>query len=102
MKRIINCTPHAINIVGIADFAPSGTVPRVQQTTEQVDAIGEIPVVEMKFGEVYDLPPVTEDTVYIVSRMVLSACTERSDLLCPGELVRNEEGNIIGCKNLCR
>ena len=34
--------------------------------------------------------------------MVLEGNKTRQDLLVPNELVRDEQGNIIGCKSLAR
>lgn len=36
---------------------------------------------------------------YIVSRMVANALPNRKDLLVPNELVRDDQGNIIGCRS---
>lgn len=52
------------------------------------------------FGEVEGLPKYREDVYYIVSRLVKSALPDRKDLLCPGQQVRNETGQVIGCKSL--
>ena len=40
------------------------------------------------------------ETFYIVSQLVKSALPNRSDLLVPAEMVRDEKGAIIGCKSL--
>ena len=40
------------------------------------------------------------ETFYIVSQLVKSALPNRSDLLVPAEMVRDEKGMIIGCKSL--
>ena len=45
----------------------------------------------------------TEPLVYyIVSQIVKSALPNRADLLVPAEVVRDNAGNIIGCKSLGR
>ena len=101
MKKIINLTPHTINVV-LEDRTieiPSSGVARCSQTTVPVGEINGIPLTATTFGEVIDLPEPTEDTLFIVSRLIMSACPERNDLLCPNELVRDEEGKIIGCKS---
>ena len=40
------------------------------------------------------------ETFYIVSQLVKSALPNRSDLLVPAEMVRDEKGVILGCKSL--
>ena len=37
---------------------------------------------------------------YIVSQMVKSALPNRKDLLVPADVVRDKQGNILGCKTL--
>jgi hypothetical protein len=101
MKNIINLTPHTINVV-LEDRTieiPSSGVARCSQSSQLVGEVNGIPLTATTFGEVIDLPEPTEDTLFIVSRLIMSACPERNDLLCPNELVRDEEGKIIGCKS---
>jgi hypothetical protein len=42
------------------------------------------------------------DTYYIVSQLVKNALPHRKDLLVPAEVVRDEKGNILGCRSLGR
>ena len=104
---IINLTPHGVNIVcdgTITVFAPSGQVARCAQETARVGSIcaggADVPITRTRFGQVIDLPEPTLGTLYIVSRIVLSACPMRTDLVVPNELVRDGAGNIVGCKSL--
>lgn len=100
--EVINCTPHDITIMNSKKIVieASGIVARVSTTISPSGMIGDIPLSKSKFGEVENLPEPKNHTRYIVSRMVMEACPERSDLLVPGECVRDEEGRIIGCKSL--
>jgi hypothetical protein len=41
---------------------------------------------------------IDEPVFYIVSSLVAAACPERTDLLVPGNAVRDADGKIIGCK----
>ena len=96
--NFINLTPHIIKEVNSGkEFAPSGAVARVSSEKEELQKLGEIPVFEVTFGEVQDIPEPKEGVYYIVSGMVLSAASDRTDLVAPGDLVRNEEGQPIGC-----
>ena len=106
---IVNLTPHNVNIVlddgTIVTIERSGMVARCAQTTVQAGQIQysdsiSIPVSISKYGEVVDLPEPDGKHYYIVSRLIMNACQDRSDLLCPNELVRDDDGNIIGCRSL--
>ena len=104
---ILNCTPHEVKIVDETGdiqfvFKTSGTIPRVTSTDEQVGEIEGIgvPLIRQKFGEVTDLPERKEDTILIVSAMVKAAKPDRDDLVSPAQFVRDDKGQIIGCKAL--
>ena len=97
--KIINYTPHAINeTTSGRTFPPSGNIARVASTSIPAGNLDGIPVVTSTFGEVEGLPEPQQDVAIIVSGMVLDACKGRFDLIAPGELVRDEGGNPIGCK----
>lgn len=101
---IINCTPHNINICEngqiVRTISPSNVVPRLSQSTEDVGEIDGIRITKTAFGETQDLPEYKENTYLIVSRLVMSANPHRTDLLVPNGIVRDSEGNIIGCESL--
>ena len=105
---IINKTPHPVNIV-----SPDGTIARVyerdatlirlKQTVVQDEPLPDgTPTSRTVFGEPEGLPERRDGVFYIVSQLVKSALPDRDDLLVPAEVVRDGEGNIIGCKSLGR
>ena len=107
--NIINLTPHDVNVVGndnsVAITIPaSGNVARCSQTIDIIDSITldsvDIPISSSSYGEVVDLPAPKPGYYYIVSRLVMSACPDRQDLLVPNDLVRDEAGRVIGCRSL--
>lgn len=104
--RIVNLTPHTINVVGAVEVTipASGTVARCREVATPVDDVNGIPVVVKTFGDVVDLPEPQADTVYIVSALVAAAAAKsgRSDVLSPGDLVRDADGKIVGCGGFCR
>ncbi len=106
MSTIKNLTPHTVTIVTTTGeqiiYMPTGVIPRLSTKTIQVGAVDGIPITSTVFGEVQDMPEYVQDTYLIVSRMVLAAMPRRSDLLVPNELVRNEKGQIIGCRSLAK
>lgn len=98
--ELVNLTQHNINIVSYGIIEPSGKVARVSVTSSLIGDINGIPLYKREFGEVQDLPEPVEGTMYIVSSLVQGACPDRKDLLAPGDLVRNDQGQPIGCRGL--
>ena len=47
-----------------------------------------------------DLPPYEDGTYYIVSAIFCQAFPDRKDFLIVNETIRNEKGEITGCKSL--
>ena len=107
--KLKNFTPH--NVVIVNDDAtkiviPSDGIARVTETktvAPSIDVDGVIiETFISSFGEVENLPPQEEGVMVIVSALAASAAKGRDDLLVPGELVRDDGGNIVGCKSLRR
>jgi hypothetical protein len=103
---IKNLTPHTVTIIKSTGeqiiYMPTGVIPRLSTKTIQVGAVDGIPITSTVFGEVQDMPEQQQDVYLIVSRMVLSALPNRSDLLVPNELVRDSKGMIVGCRSLAK
>ena len=105
MANFINLTPHTINILNEHDqeimaIPANGIVARCSLSEETVMMIDGINVTRQTFGDVFDLPEPQEGTFFIVSRLVAMAAPDRLDLLIPGPLVRNDQGQPIGCHGL--
>lgn len=117
--HIVNLTPHDVNlvreengkIVETIKFMPCGTIARCSQTTEKIGDVeidigfvthSPIPITKTTYGEIEGLPEQDRDHIYIVSALVANAATDRYDLVIPNELVRDENGRIIGCKSLAK
>lgn len=110
--ELINCTPHAINLVDnngnvYTTIEPSGFLPRCEEKREllKIEKVNKhvVNINKKFFGEVTGLPVEIENTYYIVSALVAQACKdERSDLLVPDDIVRNDKGQIIGCRSLAK
>ena len=108
--RIINLTPHALNLMPEGPDGPTVTIPpsglvarcavdRVQVDTVTVDGIS-VPVNQTRFGEVSDLPDPRPDTIYVVSALVAQAVPERQDVFITDDAVRDDQGRIIGARAL--
>ena len=109
---LINVTPHDINVVtdsgGIINIPRSGHVWRIRTMTvpEKESEAGEIPIVFEYFsGFDYDGLEPEMGKKYIISRPLAAALINERNmegLLVPGDLVRNDQGQPIGCKCLVR
>ena len=96
MVKFVNATPHAIQLNNGEVFEPSGILPRVSQEISEFDENG---IAVQSFGKVEGLPEPETGVVYIVSAMVLTAASDRNDLVAPAtnhkDTKRNEKGHII-------
>jgi len=105
--KIKNLTPHSLTIVGAygtISVPASGIVARLAVTRTAlapviVDGV-EIAVSLPVMGEVTDLP-VAEDGVILVVSALVAGAVNRTDVMSPGELIRDSSGNVIGAKGLC-
>lgn len=107
--EIVNLTPHTLNIHNEnGDLAlavlPSGESARVQvNRVKKMDRAG-MPFFVTNYGKVDGLPEYAhgDQVVYVVSGMVRSAVPDRVDVFQPGELLRDDDGRVIGCVGLSR
>ena len=113
--HIKNLTCHPIRIVRIDSETKEQTLVKVFETEKDLPIprvstneyrIGFIKDHDDEFynvyssvpGEVEDLPEKVEGVFLIVSRMVAEASMTRDDLLIPYSLVRDDQGQVIGCE----
>lgn len=110
MTNIINLTPHEIVMVGEDDKVlvryPSQGIARAVAMAKPIGEVNGIPLVEMSYGEPCGLPEPVEGTMLIVSMLTAAAAAEygRSvdDLLITADLVRDDHGNVVGCRKFSR
>lgn len=106
MEKIVNLTPHTINVVDDENHViltlPSEGVARSESSRELAHmlSIGDasIPVNRTTFGEVQNLPEPQEGVYYVVSAITAKAASGRNDLLLTDDTVRDADGRIIGCR----
>lgn len=105
---IRNLTPHAVTIhgyQGTITIQPDGPPARLAVTRQLVGEVFvdevTIPINRPTFGLTEGLPEAQPDTLLLVSALVAEANKHRRDLVSPGELVRDEAGNIVGARGLC-
>ena len=84
---------------GSITFSKLDPPARCAVTQQRISSINGIDIFHTTYGSVEGLPDSNIDTYYIVSLLVRTALPGRIDLLSPGELVRNADGVVIGCKN---
>jgi len=104
MTQIKNFTPHNITITDsdgnvLKVIEPSGLA-RLSVKTVPAGEIDGVPISKTVFGEPEGLPEYQKGVYYIVSQLVKTALPERKDLFVPAEVLRDEKGNIVGCKSL--
>ena len=107
MTKIINLTPHDINIISEAEnrtFPASGSIARVSQSFSDAEPVDGVPCQKQELGKPEGLPEPEDGTYYIVSSFVASAAGDRNDLLVPntGRAIRDEKGHIIGVPGFIR
>ena len=125
--QFINLTPHSVNIFAAKGDAapamivlPSGIVARAATKKEHVDTFDGIPIFRVEHGDLEGMPRgwqwPAEETVLITSALAKPALdlwledqrppNEEGEPLAlvwtasPGELVRDKEGQPIGCIGL--
>ena len=123
MTKIINLTPHAVNIStdkGIAEIPASGWELRLEASTQPSHAVettyGEIYIsrtrfgspalVEGKGGAKVEKPDLYQDkTLFIVSQIALNGLANnpflvnKGQFVVPAEVQRDETGKITHCES---
>lgn len=110
MTTILNYTPHTITIQNAegetTSFVSSG-VARVAAVETPADTVEDFPVVEQTFGEILGLPEPAEETVYVVSAIVLAAAKQKGLKCCISPntgptAIRNENGQITAVRGFVK
>jgi hypothetical protein len=113
-ERIVNLTPHEVKVLGPGGETltsyPSVGEARAEAKRVEVDrlVIGphEVPVCEIRFGQVQGVPERQSGTFCIVSRITAEAARAQGrtteDLLIPDDLVRDPDGQPLGCRGFAR
>lgn len=104
--KLTNLTPHSLNLFDasgenqVATVAPSGNAARISTNNTLDGEVDGVPIFRQVTGELTGLPEPKEGVGYVVSMAVRLAVPDRKDVFSPGELVRNEGGQPVGCKGL--
>lgn len=101
---IKNLTPHPLKVRlangEFREFPKCENPLRISTKTSQIRLVEGIPLFATEMGAPENVPPVESGVYYVVSRLAASHenLRHRQDLLCPGPLVRDEKGQVIGCE----
>jgi len=110
---LVNLTPHEV-VLFVGDQTvrfPSVGVARAEQEDVligEITAVGDvhIPVIETRYGKPEDLPDPMPGVGYIVSFLTVEAAKRvgrvTNDLFTPADLVRDDDGQVVGCRALAR
>lgn len=107
MERIVNLTPHSIDVYyrgEVVRTIQSDGLARCTSIDEELDQLAGLPIVHMDSEAVEGLPAEEPGTYYIVSSITAQAAVKsgRSDLLVPTKLVRDLNNRVIGCEVFCK
>jgi len=104
--NIINLTPHEINIYNadkeLLMSVPSTGEARCATIKTEIGKVDGVSLFETTYGEISGLPDSSGEGIIVVSFLVRQALPNRVDLFSPGELIRNETGQPVGCIGLSR
>lgn len=105
-----NFTSHPVTIITDAgsvhlppEPGPRPHIDEIRESTEPVFVEGlPVPTVRVAGGSAVDLPEPEPGTLFVVSRVIAEARPDRTDLLVPYDLVRDDAGRVIACRSLAR
>lgn len=104
-QSIVNLCPHEVTFCDISGnplftLPKCSEPPRLPTVYEDAGDINGIPVTKAKFGDC-ELPMYKRGQYLLVPALIAQHMSaKRSDLICTNELVRGNNGEIIGCKSL--
>lgn len=96
--KFINLTDHIVTDTNTGkSFEPKGEV-RAQCDSYRRYRANGIPVFSTLATAREPLPDPVAGVCYIVSNLYLNTCPERTDVVAPGKVVRNEAGEPVACR----
>ena len=99
--KIHNYTPHPINLVGYGVIPSEGIARLREKEVSRATTPEGITFCCILTGEMEGLPEnwKSQEEVFIVSRPVAEAI-KTPNVVCPYDLIRDEDGNVVGCRAL--
>jgi hypothetical protein len=112
---LLNYTPHPVRLhtgLGESTIESQGEARAAEITSDTItlgwDQYGDcgmsqdVPLAIKRYGDVTGLPEPQEHVLYIVSTLVQQALPQRSDLVSPDRVIRDEQGRVTGCRGFYR
>lgn len=110
--KIVNVTPHPIHLKledGVElTFAPEKVPARCAETHQHLRTLdleegASVTVARKSFGKIENLPKPQKGVVYVASMLVAQAAKHagREDVVSPDGILRDDEGQIVGCTGFC-
>jgi len=95
----INLTKHDITEVSTGITIPkSGIVVRCTTNRKRVSKQSNLPIYKTISGDIDYLPEPKPNTIYIISALALNCKDkDRTDVVAPGQVQKDEHGKILGC-----
>ena len=109
--QLVNLTPHGFRLFDakevVLDLPAADRWARVDERRSPASTLrtaqGDLPLVALSNGDsVEGLPAPQPGTVFVVSRLAAAAVPHRRDVVFPLDEVRDEAGQIVGCRSLGR
>jgi len=109
--NIVNLTPHKVVVMNESGqeetvFQASGTVARVVVALQESAPLNGVDTWTQSFEAIVNLPEPQDGVLYIVSLALVAAAAtcgrNTTDLLVPGQQVRDAEGRVVGCRGFIR
>lgn len=109
---LTNLTAHPLKFFtpsGVLEVQPSGQLARVFTHSHPIGEIAGMAVVRPVFGDITGLPDPSDDQVFVVSQLVLTALrlagVQRQDVVAPdttpvGGAIRDAAGRVQGVTRL--
>jgi len=95
--KLVNLTPHTISLPNGTTIEPTGYVARANLHSHQLMEWQGVTFFSSELRSISNVPPPETETYYIVPVIVRVNMPERSDLISPTRLIRNNKGEVVGC-----
>ena len=107
---LTNLTPHSFVLYEgdevVVNLPPSGRLCRIgEQRADPVSVEingSAAPLIDIVYTDVDDLPTPEPGVLLLVSRVTAQVLSWRDDVVFPLDEVRNNQGQIVGCRALGR
>lgn len=95
--KLVNLTPHTISLPNGTTIEPTGYVARANLHYNQIMEWEGVTFFSTEMKAISNVPAPEKDTYFIVPVIVRVNMPDRTDLLSPTRLIRNNKGEIVGC-----